>query len=396
MELLELLKAYIDKFKRKIPEKWLMHFEKNPLIPIGTVMSVIGVFFYTLGYLFLYGYYFGGEELSVDPSFLKILVKFVPFNHSSVTLVGFLYLITVLIISVWLVQLYFKWNQKPKMEFYIHLILGLCLLFTVSAFLSFSFIGRVSIKISSLWFGPFFIVLWLFSGAKTIKKPLVLFGATSNGLLLLLISALIFNLLKLQCAELLYNIMLIVIIGIFIPVFSIFLYGLKKIKDDFLYPICINPLIPVLIILILKKLDKCSGYELIILISSYIILFFPAFFILKIIRKKIDEKINSPKQDEEIILDTKTKPLNLGSFLLLSGVSVFFIFLILIPFSALQSGKYVRFFIESDSSLTPQKLKLLNFKGLKGSFLGVPLQLTIYGNYLASSVLVQEPEAPLP
>ena len=49
-----------------------------------------------------------------------------------------------------------------------------------------------------------------------------------------------------------------------------------------------------------------------------------------------------------------------------------------------------------DLSLTPQKLKLLNFKGLKGSFLGVPLQLTIYGNYLTSPVLVQESEALLP
>ncbi len=80
---------------------------------IATVAVLISLFFYNLGYAFLYGYYFGGD-LNNSISFLEIYVNPVPFNFKSISFIGLGLLIYIIVIFLPLIKILRSKNKSKN------------------------------------------------------------------------------------------------------------------------------------------------------------------------------------------------------------------------------------------------------------------------------------------
>lgn len=107
-------KLNIKHLKKILPKlKRLKDYESKSLY---LMIIVQGFIFYTLAYVFFYGYYFGGKSNNIQ-SVLQVVINPVPFNFKFLTILGsFLVLIVLVVVNI-SGKISQSLNKKSKMAF---------------------------------------------------------------------------------------------------------------------------------------------------------------------------------------------------------------------------------------------------------------------------------------
>lgn len=140
------------------------------------LLIAFGFIFYTLAYVFFYGYYFGGSIKNV-PSVIKIIINPVPFNFKSLTVLGVIF---ALVVTVF-VNISTKITQKVKDKSKLIILDMLILIGAVigsQIMLTIIFIGKFELRIDyfKAWIVPVIIVGYF--SLSSIEKYLdMVFGA---------------------------------------------------------------------------------------------------------------------------------------------------------------------------------------------------------------------------
>ncbi|MCR8844098.1 hypothetical protein NQ117_10410 [Paenibacillus sp. SC116] len=135
-------------------------------LKISMIVTIVGFYFYLLGYSFLYGYYFSGN-LSGISSITDLLNNPVPFNFYSVMIIAIFLLITVLFF--YFLSVDFK-NKKIETIFFGIIIFGVFHVCFSLFFVNGSDSGKV-IDFLFVWVVPLFFVIffiWLNQFSKDI------------------------------------------------------------------------------------------------------------------------------------------------------------------------------------------------------------------------------------
>lgn len=138
--LVDELKETIEMIKNTELIKFLVDlpYHKYTLTIIG---FAILYFFYQLGYVFLYGFYFGGDG---QRSIFNIIINPVPFNFKSIIGVGVLLLVFMSMFCIPLIRILFT-------RFNIYVVISLLASSFVIIFsLAYMFFGRISIEVLGL------------------------------------------------------------------------------------------------------------------------------------------------------------------------------------------------------------------------------------------------------
>ncbi|WP_257352287.1 hypothetical protein [Pseudalkalibacillus decolorationis] len=123
---------------------------------IDSLLSILmsSVFVYLAGYLFLWGYYFGGIE---DRSLLTVAVNFIPINRGSSIAIGLFYLLSILIAGLFVLSIF-----KEKISVLTVFSMFISLIFAHIGTVLF-FFGEVTfslfVKMLTIWVFPVTIVI---------------------------------------------------------------------------------------------------------------------------------------------------------------------------------------------------------------------------------------------
>jgi len=155
------------------------------------LLTSFGMFFWGIGYTFLYGYYFGGGVTDFS-SILEMVIKIVPFNFYSVMIISLFVLCTVFFL--------FNIGLFIKAGKILNIALSFIFFVVLHVVLTSIFIGDVTFQnllyFSILWVIPIYIVIVTFYFYRTIKssKFFYMFSGTLTAFIL--------------CAIFLYNLAL--------------------------------------------------------------------------------------------------------------------------------------------------------------------------------------------
>ncbi|GIN67630.1 hypothetical protein [Bacillus sonorensis] len=128
------------------------------------LLTSFSLFFWGIGYAFLYGYYFGGE-ITETPSILEMLIRIVPFNFNSVMIIS-----TFVICSVFCLFYIGILVKEKKIK---NIILSVLIFIGLHIILTTIFIGELSllnlVYFSALWIIPLFIITLAFYFYRAVK-----------------------------------------------------------------------------------------------------------------------------------------------------------------------------------------------------------------------------------
>lgn len=269
---------------------------KSLSIIVSPLITFIVFFFYYLGYLFLYGYYFGGDKLSL----LKVATYIIPFNFKSVILVGSIFFSIFLTTVHSFINLYIgltKIRFKTFLYgvFFLAIMLFIDYLLLVCLVGSYSQYSSIFLKHIGLWCKLLLALLLLsICIAKKIKE--VLFGLL-NGFIFTLVIMVIYSFITKNTEV--NDIYLFPLLA-FIILSSIILVFLNKNKIFFL-------LFPIIYFvswwsiisfevsyLPFRWIFKKTGSSLFTVASMFIVFFLISILIIKVLLKFINfEKISN-------------------------------------------------------------------------------------------------------
>ncbi|MBB3112967.1 hypothetical protein FHS18_005069 [Paenibacillus phyllosphaerae] len=340
---------------------------------VSFAVSVFGLIFYTIGYSFLYGYYFSGD-LPGYYSILNIIVHPVPINFYTVSIISSL----IIIIVVFLISSIFVIKQKnwgksvPILIFLVAFHICLSVFFVNGEDIyekSFSFIV--------VWSVPVFITIMIFWMIRTPFHPRLSISGTLYGLFVFVIFDLI---LKIQD----------IYAQLFLPVGS-FLLGIiftllnKKWTEKYIFRAFLTfPIVELIVLIFMYLLKiiievKIDGKDMTVLTC----LAFLITLIISLKRYKESPEIprvssNSDNKKYTVLLN-KLEQLGIPS--IVSTVSIIILLLgILAPLLSLNAGQYIRV-ITTSSTREMQLIKNYdNSFSIKGNVVSIK-----EGNYYVSN-----------
>ncbi|ANF95795.1 hypothetical protein [Paenibacillus bovis] len=132
-----------------------------------TASTTLGFYFYSLGYLFIYGYYLSGE-LGMGPSLFSLSINPIPLNHYSITIVSFfLFIATFCLIFIGSLikqKNFFLWIAVLSILFLLHIALSLF-------FLSSHLEENQLLQFSIIWIIPVILAINIYAFTKSFKFP---------------------------------------------------------------------------------------------------------------------------------------------------------------------------------------------------------------------------------
>ncbi|WP_139084828.1 hypothetical protein [Bacillus sp. FJAT-27264] len=312
---------------------------------ITTVVTIGSLLFYTIGYSFLYGYYFSGS-IESDISLIDLLIKSIPFPTYSVIITSIAFTLAIVLFIFILYSLNVAIRHllsKGEREYgLIRIFATLIGSFIFHIVLTTFFVGDFSsssdilIKFSLIWIGPFLLAIFIYSLTRLLKG---IFSALSGLLYGLIGITIVTSLMDTQPSEI--SILVTFIVAL---VFSFFehltRFALYRfflfLPTIFLFSLILFQFIPAL------KPDRfltVSTSLVIIIIISAILGYF--------VGRKKDKPINDSK---ELKLKDETKKHKIGSLLTLLIIVLLSFLATSIPVIAQKTGAYFR-------ELTPIKVR---------------------------------------
>lgn len=279
---------------------------------------------YFSGYLFLWGYYFGGEK---NQSLLSTAVNFVPMDNVVALSVGFFYIVLIGIIALFLISLII---EKPTVDSWILIVIAVGLVnLAIVGFLADSVTIENYFKVFSFWILPFlilFTIVYYYVWVKEFKLAIIAVVYCFSLYLNLFFIAKKYNLLWLEDILFPGFVILIFIIGIPLAI------GLRSIGNTkiliclkvFLGVIAGIPLVPILICKIIENII------IVMVISIVLIVIYLSFL-------KIRTQFQGPKSrnNERILL--LEKPITAFLYIL----AVFLILGVFLPYYLIKGGDYM-------------------------------------------------------
>lgn len=335
---LEPLQKIKDLLQKYFPFITVSFLGKRILSVIIILLS--STFAYASGYLFLWGYYFGGMK---DQSLLSVAVNFVPINNVVAFSVGFFYILLIGIVLLFFLALF---KDKPSYDtvLLITLAIGLTNLVIVY-FLAEEVEFMAYFRTILLWIVPLFFICILGSIYLCFKE---LYNFISYSLYYL--AACTSCIIVVRYFELLdFNdkifLAFLGLIPFIIPVGISVIFMINKIKNERILFIikytlkCIG-LIPIFLVLILHA-SKDTTAE--ILYIGFII------SLRVYLKKRVNQ--NEQKAGDVFVTNNNTKPLFITKpfTIFLYVLVVFFIIGIFIPYYLVQGGRYVYLVMQPNS-----------------------------------------------
>ncbi|WP_078430513.1 hypothetical protein [Alkalihalobacterium alkalinitrilicum] len=317
------VKGVLVKLKSFLPINFIL---QNKLISIITLFSS-SIVSYVAGYLFLWGYYFGGAE---DYSILTMAINYVPLDQPIVIIIGYFYLFIIAIVAL---ALYTLWKEK--------LSLISILFMSVSVFLAnlalvlffhgdpnwSLYIGMLKFFLLPLILVFVFFYLYIF----TMHPYLVISFLIYIFVLYINLTVLsrmtnndFFNIITTNEIFLLLNYFGLPLTVFILKIKTNFLKALKV----FAYSSCLIPLIPVLIMALIPNVILTVFFSI---VTCTIIVLLIEYLIPKINNKK--QRNTFEKNDKPLYL---TKPLLSCLFFIV----VFFNVFIAVPHLLIRGGDY--------------------------------------------------------
>lgn len=139
------------------------------------MIIIIGFLFYTLAYVFFYGYYFGGEAKNIQ-SVLQVVINPVPFNFKSLTMLGMFFVLIVIAFINITMKISESLNGNSKIVVIDMLLLIITFIF-VNACFTIVFIGKLDFKIEyiKIWIIPICLIIY-FSFLNSGKLANIIYG----------------------------------------------------------------------------------------------------------------------------------------------------------------------------------------------------------------------------
>ncbi len=166
LEMLQMTKEFL---KKNVPFITVGFLGKRIIsIIIVLITSTVA---YITGYLFLWGYYFGGEK---DQSLLSVAVNFVPIDNKVAFSVGFFYIVLIGIIVLFLISLLI---EKPTLNSWVLIIIAVGLVnLALVGFLADSVTLANYSKVLLFWILPFFMlftIIYYYVWVKEVKLAIL-------------------------------------------------------------------------------------------------------------------------------------------------------------------------------------------------------------------------------
>ncbi|MCW2278649.1 hypothetical protein [Heliophilum fasciatum] len=333
---------------------------------LGTVTFL---FFYGLGYSFLYGFYFGKQLNTPLPSLQELVINAVPINFRSILIIGVLYFLNVLLV-LYLIYIIGQMKKYPSNYRLDYAIYSVVVFLTMQFCLSIFFLGDISSRtiefVFYLWITPLIVALmlwWLFNLAS---RPI----PTLSGLFWALIFFLYIGLFigKIEYFKEINNdqkFLISMILFLILFVSSAFFGRLleKKLKGGVRKTILVAPLAFIIILVIAISFTKND-----LMISSVISFVASAFICIVIYFTP--NRINKQNKEQLNIIMTIPTLISLVVLPTTIGLNV----VIGSSYMSLISGKYVR-------TAIPDEV-------IKGYKCNVEFYINNYTNVLIDSIVV--------
>ncbi|OLS33397.1 hypothetical protein [Bacillus sp. MRMR6] len=219
------LEEWINKYKEIIFRKGV---DLTTIIRIAIWIVGVPNLIFIIGYLLLYGLFFGGSEQSL----IEMVINYVPFNYFTCILVGVVFISVT--IFFWAFSQIFKNKLLPKLPsffvfllFFFGLNISLILILLSQSYMEFSYF----VKVFAIWFGPFVTAMVLIIGYSFGKSFF-----NNYGLIIAAITMSYFVLLLIyywNCLDGMSSSLTKLISGLIILLFSILIYFvLNKFNDN--------------------------------------------------------------------------------------------------------------------------------------------------------------------
>ncbi|UJF33734.1 hypothetical protein [Paenibacillus hexagrammi] len=335
--------------------EYLKHGFKHPITQgIFRVMSIIsltstcitigGFLLYTIGYSFLYGYYFSGTN-TLSIGLIDLLILNIPFPFYSVIITSFTFVLIIIIFTLILYflaivgkQLFTKGERITGFPFLLITIIGLTI-FQIALMTFFVSEPHYSLTVwlrsSLLWAGPFLIALFVY---LSIQMSRGILSALSGLLYGSLGAAIIFTVLKINTET--AGFWLYTLFGVAF-IFSFFEHLRKYLLYRFILWLPMTVLVYLLLAFeLFPKLQPINIFQLIITFIIILLLTFCIAFFIDTTKKRANKDVLKNKSDA--LLKNKIKPIVL--FLILVFLS--FTMTLLPKISGL-SGNFLRTIIST-------------------------------------------------
>lgn len=159
--------------KQSLLYKWVLWLITGPYAVLKmtsaavTASTTFGFYFYSLGYLFIYGYYLSGE-LGMTPSLFSLTINPIPLNNYSVNIVSlFLFISTFCLV--------FMGTLIKQKNLYLGIaVIALLLLLHIALslfFLSSHIEPNQFLQFSTIWIIPIILALNIYAFIKMFKSP---------------------------------------------------------------------------------------------------------------------------------------------------------------------------------------------------------------------------------
>jgi hypothetical protein len=303
---------------------------KKTLLPIIIVTSSIAL--YVCGYLFLWGFYLGGNT---DLSLLTVLLSYIPINKTIVTTIGSIYLLLIL----FFVFLFLSVKEKLK-EMILSLLIASVFINLAITTLIF---GEIKVKFffQSLYFWIFpLIIALLISYYSYYLKYTKLAIVYSVGYFILLLNIVVsLTYYKSNVVDTIESL----IGAVYFISTQLVLYGNSKIacvklRKVFLLVFCVICLTPTSFLIFREKIDNML-LTILLYVLSIVVLYVIFTFLLK--PKKKDEKVLVKNTNTKATPLIRTNPISSTAFFIALIVAIF---IYVIPYSIIHSGESIHTF----------------------------------------------------
>lgn len=157
---------------------------------------LLGFAFYTLAYVFFYGYYFSGKSDNIQ-SILQVMINPVPFNFKSLIVLGIFFVLIVFIFVFMTIKLIDSITKATKFYIISDMIFFIILFIFLNMFFTIVFVGQPDFKVEyfKVWLFPMYIIVFLaFICASKVENLFYGFIGSINIMVLLVFWDIIFKL----------------------------------------------------------------------------------------------------------------------------------------------------------------------------------------------------------
>lgn len=333
----------------------ITYIKKIPSIVLVIGSSIFISFFYSVGYLFLYGFYFSSATSEGNFHPLFEVIRFpVPFNFYTVVMTSAFFLVLV----CWILSSLLLIRKQL-----IYLVPVVAFSFVLHIFLSILFIGRLKMNIEdifvtlTIWAIPFAIAYIIYFIVETSKSPLITVCSFFYTLLITAISiVLTYNYSTTeQPNEIVLHIISVILIIFAFASIPLLHWSSNKISQKYIFRfIFFLPFLSIAILLLFSSFFESSNTTITLMVTVIIISVVlassnnkldPYIFASQSISNNIPVSIKSNKINE----DNKDK----ASIFTISGLVVFFlsVFLIVLSMATVIVGQIIYQAIPDSSPL---------------------------------------------